>query len=283
MLNPFEQHPFIPKSTQIIASGTGRDVSHLILAGIFNSLIVMLSHILYALHSLAGLFIFSYFHQAFENLFLATVYILMVIKIPGRALTINAGVWGFMGLSMGFWPLPLIILPAGIAADRFIRAWGADNFRVICAGYCFYATVLAAANGCPLLLMAESRTLARMRLPATILVPLGVTLRFMPSFIREFSHIRDALAFRGLVLSPKTVIAHPVRVTESVLIPFLLMRSLFIGEELSRAALARGFDTPGRPVSLYDIRFKFKDAAWTGLWAAGICLVLFFDRSMGGI
>ena len=97
MPNPFEQHPFIPKSTQIIASGTGRDVSHLILAGIFNSLIVMLSHILYALHSLAGLFIFSYFHQAFENLFLATVYILMVIKIPGRALTINAGVWGFMG------------------------------------------------------------------------------------------------------------------------------------------------------------------------------------------
>ena len=126
------------------------------------------------------------------------------------------------------------------------------------------------------------RAMARMRLPTTILVPLGVTLRFMPSFIREFSHIRDALAFRGLVLSPKTVIAHPVRVTESVLIP-LLMRSLFIGEELSRAALARGFDTPGRPVSLYDIRFKFKDAAWTGLWAAGICLVLFFDRSMGGI
>ena len=161
MPNPFEQHPFIPKSTQIIASGTGRDVSHLILAGIFNSLIVILSHILYALHSLAGLFIFSYFHQAFENLFLATVYILMVVKIPGRALTINAGVWGFMGLSMGFWQLPLIALPAGIAADRFIRAWGADNFRVICAGYCFYATVLAAANGCPLLLMAESRTLAR--------------------------------------------------------------------------------------------------------------------------
>ncbi len=42
-------------------------MSHLILAGVFNCLIVVLSHILYAVHSVAGLFILSYFHQAFET------------------------------------------------------------------------------------------------------------------------------------------------------------------------------------------------------------------------
>ncbi len=126
------------------------------------------------------------------------------------------------------------------------------------------------------------RAMAKMKVPAMILLPLGVTLRFMPSFVREFSHVRDALAFRGLVLSPATVLAHPFRVMESVLIP-LLMRSVFIGEELSRAALARGIDAPGEPVSIYEIRFSLKDLAWTGSWAAGAFAILFWDWRMGGM
>lgn len=126
------------------------------------------------------------------------------------------------------------------------------------------------------------RAMAKMRAPAAILLPLGVTLRFMPSFIREFSHIRDALAFRGIILSPGTFLTQPFWVMESVLIP-LLMRSVFIGEELSRAAMARGIDAPGRQVSFHEIRFKFKDMAWTGGWAAGTCALFYLDRQMGGI
>ncbi len=126
------------------------------------------------------------------------------------------------------------------------------------------------------------KAMARMKVPAMILVPLGVTFRFMPSFIREFSHIRDALAFRGMVLTSKTVLKQPFKVMESVLIP-LLMRSILIGEELSRAALARGIDAPNRPSSIHDIRFRRKDTLWSGLWAAGICLILYLDRSKGGI
>ncbi len=156
-----EEKAFSPKSGDIILSGTGRAMSHLIMAGIFNSLILMLSHILYAVHSLAGLFILSYFHQAFENLLLATVYIFMVIKVPGRALAVNAGVWGFMGLAMGFWQILVMALPAGLAADWFIRTRGSENLGVISAGYSFYATILAVANGCPLLLMKDSHTIAR--------------------------------------------------------------------------------------------------------------------------
>ncbi len=152
---------FIPKSRDMIISGTDKAMSHLILAGIFNSLILMLSHVLYAIHSLAGLFVLSYFHQALENLLLATVYILMVIKVPGRALAVNAGVWGFMGLAMGFWQILVIALPAALAADWFIRARGCDNLMVISAGYSFYATSLAVANGSPLLLMKNSHIISR--------------------------------------------------------------------------------------------------------------------------
>ncbi len=123
------------------------------------------------------------------------------------------------------------------------------------------------------------RAMARMQVPSTILLPLGVTLRFMPSFIREFSHVRDALAFRGIILSPRTVLTHPFRLMESVLIP-LLIRAVFIGEELSRAAMTRGIDAPGRQVSIHDIRLKYKDMVWMGSWAVGVCVILFLDWQM---
>lgn len=153
--------PFVPKSAVIVESGTNRTISHLILAGIFNSLIVVLSHLLYAVHSIAGLFMFSYFHQAFENLFLATVYILMILKIPGWPLAVNGAVWGFMGLIMGFWPVLPVSLPAGLAADWFIRSLGRGRPGVVLVGYSFYATCLGVANGWPILLMKHSRTVER--------------------------------------------------------------------------------------------------------------------------
>lgn len=156
-----ERAEFIPKSADIIQSGTTRSVSNLILAGIFNSLIVVLSHMLYAAHSVAGLFLLSYFHQAFENLFLATVYILMILKVPGWPLTINAAVWGFMGLAMGFWPVLLVAVPAGFAADRFIRARGRQRTGSVLLGYTLYATLLGAANGWPVLLLKDSNLVRR--------------------------------------------------------------------------------------------------------------------------
>ena len=168
---------FVPRSADLIFCGRSRSVSHLILAGIFNSLILTLSHLLYAVHSVAGLFVLSYFHQAFENLFLATVYILMILKVPGRPLAVNGAVWGVMGLAMGFWPVILVAVPAGLAADRFIRAFGRvsrqnraqvpgqaprlPRIGAVLAGYCFYATALGVANGWPILWLKESAAVER--------------------------------------------------------------------------------------------------------------------------
>ncbi len=103
-----------------------------------------------------------HFANRFETgAYVTDLYMLMVIKAPGRALAVNAGVWGFMGLAMGFWQVLVIALPAGLAADWFIRVRGADNLGVISAGYSFYATILAVANGCPLLLMKDSQSISR--------------------------------------------------------------------------------------------------------------------------
>lgn len=176
----------------------------------------------------------------------------------------------------------LCLLGAGILLYR--RITGADNF----AGIGIFFLILKFGPFCAMTVFLYNtmntalflRALARMQVPSFILVPLGVTFRFMPSFIREFSHIRDALAFRRMILGPKTILTRPFKVMESVLIP-LLMRTLFIGEELSRAALARGIDAPGRPTSIHEIRFKLQDLVWTLVWITGIVLVLYFDRQGG--
>lgn len=153
-----EEPAFIPKSRDIIDSGTSRGVSHLILAGILNSLIVVLSHLLYAVHAVAGFFVLSFFHQALENLFLATVYLIMILRVKAFPLTINAIVWGGLGLAMGYWPVLPVALPAGLAADLFIRKAGRHRSGVMLAGYAFYATCLAGANGWPILLLKQSAT-----------------------------------------------------------------------------------------------------------------------------
>lgn len=124
------------------------------------------------------------------------------------------------------------------------------------------------------------KAMRKMKVPAAVVVPLGVTLRFIPSFVREFSHIRDALKFRGMDLNAKTLFTRPFTVMEFVLVP-LLMRCLFIGEELSRAALARGLGSPVMPTSFYDIRFNRTDALWSVLWLVGIGCVFYLDQYLG--
>ena len=125
------------------------------------------------------------------------------------------------------------------------------------------------------------RTLEQMKVPVFVLIPLGVTLRFMPSFTRELGHIRDAMVFRGISLSFTTFLTRPLSIMEFILIP-LLMRCLFIGEELSRTALARGITAPVKCTSFYTIRLRLPDFAWSGIWLLGIILILSLDYRLGG-
>lgn len=126
------------------------------------------------------------------------------------------------------------------------------------------------------------RALEHTGVPAPVLVPLGVTFRFMPSFVREFTHIRDALAFRGVPVTLRTVISRPLALTEYLLIP-LLMRALLIGEELSRSALARGMGAPGKKTVFRPIAFTLKDTVLCLSWTGLLVLIFAWDRATGGL
>lgn len=120
-------------------------------------------------------------------------------------------------------------------------------------------------------------TLEKMGLPKGFTIPLGVSVRFVPSLTEEFRHIRNAMRFRGIDLSLGNVIRKPLATIEYILVP-LLMRSLSISDELARTALTRGIDNPGPKSSLQAVRFGPADASVALIWSAFMGLLVYFDH-----
>ena len=102
------------------------------------------------------------------------------------------------------------------------------------------------------------RSLEIMRVPPQWVIPLGTCLRFMPSVAAECRQIRHAMRIRGIAPTPRRLLRQPLETLSYTMVP-LLVRSLFIGDELARAAVARGIEAPGPKSSLHEIRLHPSD------------------------
>ncbi len=122
------------------------------------------------------------------------------------------------------------------------------------------------------------RCLERMRVPVGWVVPLGVCLRFLPSAVEECRQIRYAMRIRGIGLSPRQVLSRPLETLGYLSAP-LLVRSLAIGDELARAAVARGIEAPGTKTSLYDLSLRRSDMAAMLVWTLFMLVLLVADHS----
>ena len=93
----------------------------------------------------------------------------------------------------------------------------------------------------------------------------AVTFRFIPTLLREYRHIREALLLRDCrgMLSQG-----PVRKAERLLLP-LLVRSARLADELCASALTRGIEAPGALSGTLP-RPGGREAAALG-WAAAVC------------
>ncbi|WP_419662044.1 putative cobalt import, permease protein [Desulfosarcina variabilis str. Montpellier] len=123
------------------------------------------------------------------------------------------------------------------------------------------------------------RSLECMRMPPQWVIPLGVCLRFMPSVAAECRQIRYAMRIRGVGLTPKRLVRRPFESVGYMLVP-LLVRSLAIGDELARAAVARGIETPGAKTSLYDLGFCTKDAVVLAVWTMVLIILVVADHQI---
>lgn len=120
-------------------------------------------------------------------------------------------------------------------------------------------------------------SLEKMKIPREIVIPMGVTLRFIPSMFQEFGYIRDAMKLRNINFSILAFIKHPIRTIEYFLVP-LLMRSLKIGDELAASAVTRAIESPFKKTFLHDVRLKAKDFIYIAFLAVGFSAFFILDK-----
>lgn len=91
-------------------------------------------------------------------------------------------------------------------------------------------------------------------LPKIFVIGLIVTIRYIPTFKKEFRIIRDAMYIRGVRFSA----FHPIRSFEYLLVP-QLFRALSLSCELTSAGLVKGLSAPFRRTSYYARQIRFSD------------------------
>lgn len=109
-----------------------------------------------------------------------------------------------------------------------------------------------------------------MHLPAVVIIPMAVMLRFVPTLTEEWQIITQAMRLRGMAPTVKNVLCHPMFILENMLVPFLL-RSSSIVDEMSAAVMARGFDKDHPRSSFIEVKMNTFD--WVFVTVSGILLV----------
>lgn len=88
--------------------------------------------------------------------------------------------------------------------------------------------------------------LRKFHFPQAIVIPLAVTIRYIPSIKEEFIHIRDAMKLREI---------HGFKKVECTIVP-LIISATNTADELSAAAVTRGVENPCKKTSIFSMTFK---------------------------
>lgn len=98
----------------------------------------------------------------------------------------------------------------------------------------------------------------RMHLPNKLIIPLSVMFRFIPTISEEWHSIRDAMRFRGIGISVRSVLTKPMMTLEYTMVP-LLMSTATIADELAAASLSRGLDADTKRTCIEEVRLRTQD------------------------
>ena len=98
----------------------------------------------------------------------------------------------------------------------------------------------------------------RLNLPKGFTISLSVALRYFPTMGEEWHYIKEAMALRGLSVSPLSVLFHPAKAMEYIYVPMLVSASK-ISDEITRAAITRGIDHVQKRTCTEKIGFTFLD------------------------
>lgn len=114
-------------------------------------------------------------------------------------------------------------------------------------------------------------TLEKLPLPRNLVVAVIITLRYVPTFKREFGYIKESMRLRGIAFTWKK----PIESFRYFIVP-QLFRCTALAEEVTSAGLVKGIDANIKRTSYYEQKFGKSDTflailliigiMWAGLW-----------------
>ncbi len=93
-----------------------------------------------------------------------------------------------------------------------------------------------------------------LKIPKTFIVALAIVVRYIPTFKREFSFMKESMRLRNI---PYTI-KRPIKSFEYFLVP-QLFRCSILSDEITAAALIKGITTSGHRTSYYDMKMRLTD------------------------
>lgn len=109
-----------------------------------------------------------------------------------------------------------------------------------------------------------STALQNMHFPKGSIITLAVVFRYLPTVSDEFRSIKNTMKLRGIGLTFKNIILHPIKTGEYAIVP-LIIRSMKIADELAASAMTRGLDLETKRTSYREIRLRLKDFVAAGI------------------
>ncbi|WP_405375763.1 energy-coupling factor transporter transmembrane component T [Pseudobutyrivibrio sp.] len=189
--------------------------------------------------------------QIYLLVFASALFILM-----GRFKRL-AGFWGVYALMMGLYYLTM--------QSKGTEFLGLFIIVIVQSVPCIaLATILVTKYNSAQLLSA----LETMHIPRVLVVAVTITLKYIPTFRREFSYITESMRLRGIGFTWK----QPVKSFQYFIVP-QLFRCAALAEEVTAAGLVKGIDAPMRRTSYYEEKVTFID---------GLVLIVFVAGLAGG-
>lgn len=108
-------------------------------------------------------------------------------------------------------------------------------------------------------------SLRKWRMPQKIIIPLSITIRYIPAIREEITHIKEAMKMREVRGISRKI--------ECMYVP-ILMSAANTTEELSAAAITRGIENPAPKTSVIDIRFHIQDYICLGIGVVFILIIM---------
>lgn len=107
--------------------------------------------------------------------------------------------------------------------------------------------------------------LETMHIPRVLVVAVTITLKYIPTFRREFTYITESMRLRGIGFTWK----QPVKSFQYFIVP-QLFRCAALAEEVTAAGLVKGIDAPMRRTSFYEEKASLIDVAVLMIFTLGL-------------